>query len=63
MLLANSERDFFGVDGAVSSWNDGPVYGYGNAVDADPENGTSDYAESKAIVEANAAHAAAKRNA
>ncbi|KAH7347669.1 hypothetical protein B0T11DRAFT_360127 [Plectosphaerella cucumerina] len=51
MLLANSKRDFAGVDGPAGKYNAGSVCGAENAEDADPENGTSDLEESRRILE------------
>ncbi|MBE3049346.1 DUF1996 domain-containing protein [Candidatus Bathyarchaeota archaeon] len=50
MLLANSKRDFAGVDGPLGKYKDGSTCKR-DAVDADPENGTSDYLESMEILE------------
>ncbi|KAM0330604.1 hypothetical protein ACHAQA_003553 [Verticillium albo-atrum] len=50
MLLANDKRDFAGVDGPNGKYNAGSVCGADNARDADPENGTSDYEESRKIL-------------
>ena len=50
MLKADSKREFAGVDGPLGGYKDGSRC-EGEAVDADPEHGTSDYAESKRIVE------------
>ncbi|KAI3536951.1 hypothetical protein CABS01_15143 [Colletotrichum abscissum] len=51
MLLANSKRDFAGVDGPAGKYSAGSVCGAQNATDADPENGTSDYLTSKQILQ------------
>ncbi|KXH30971.1 hypothetical protein CSAL01_09176 [Colletotrichum salicis] len=51
MLLANSTREFAGVDGPAGKYNAGSVCSAKNATDADPENGTSDYATSKQILQ------------
>jgi hypothetical protein len=51
MLLANSKRDFAGVDGPNGAYNAGSVCDR-EATDADPDNGTSDIAEAAAIVKA-----------
>ena len=48
MLKADSKRDFAGVDGPLGGYGDGSAC-EGEAQDADPEHGTSDYAESKRI--------------
>ena len=53
MLLANDKREFAGVDGPAGAYNAGSLCGAENAVDADPEHGTSDYEESKAILAGN----------
>ncbi|KAF7536473.1 hypothetical protein G7054_g4510 [Neopestalotiopsis clavispora] len=50
MLLANSKTEFAGVDGPDGEYNAGSVCGADNATDADPDNGTSDYAESVALM-------------
>ncbi|KAF9870926.1 putative short-chain dehydrogenase [Colletotrichum karsti] len=50
MLKANDKRDFAGVDGPNGKYNAGTVCKT-TAEDADPENGTSDYAESKKILQ------------
>jgi hypothetical protein len=50
MLLANSKRDFAGVDGPDGVYNAGPKCPLGTAEDADPENGTSDWNESVALL-------------
>lgn len=50
MLLANDKRDFAGVDGPNGKYNAGSICN-GTAADQDPENGTSDYEESKSILE------------
>lgn len=51
MLLANDKRDFAGVDGPAGKYNTGSICNT-TAVDQDPEHGTSDYEESKSILEA-----------
>ncbi|KAH6871213.1 hypothetical protein B0T10DRAFT_466813 [Thelonectria olida] len=50
MLLANDKREFAGVDGPAGAYNAGSVCGAENAQDADPEHGTSDYEESRALL-------------
>ncbi|KAH7134004.1 hypothetical protein EDB81DRAFT_694028 [Dactylonectria macrodidyma] len=50
MLLANDKREFAGVDGPAGKSGDGSLCGAENAQDADPEHGTSDYEESKALL-------------
>ncbi|KAK7415428.1 hypothetical protein QQX98_005879 [Neonectria punicea] len=53
MLLANDKREFAGVDGPAGASDAGSLCGAENAVDADPEHGTSDYEESKALLAGN----------
>ncbi|KAI1865761.1 hypothetical protein JX265_008084 [Neoarthrinium moseri] len=50
MLKATSKTEFAGVDGPDGAYDAGSVCGSANAVDADPDNGTSDYAESVALL-------------
>ncbi|KAL6922381.1 hypothetical protein FSHL1_006340 [Fusarium sambucinum] len=50
MLLANSKRDFKGVDGPKGKYNAGSLCKAGEFKDADPEHGTSDYVESKRVL-------------
>lgn len=51
MLLASDKREFAGVDGPAGKHNAGSICN-GTAADQDPENGTSDYEESKTILQA-----------
>lgn len=47
MLLANSKREFKGVDGPNGKYNAGSLCKAEDFKDADPEHGTSDYEKSK----------------
>lgn len=49
MLQASDKSVFAGVDGPNGASDAGSVCGADKATDADPDNGTSDYAASKAI--------------
>ena len=46
MLLANDKRNFAAVDGPAGTGKAGSLCGAENAKDADPEHGTSDFAQS-----------------
>ncbi|KAK9418252.1 putative DUF1996 domain-containing protein [Seiridium unicorne] len=50
MLQATSKTEFAGVDGPDGTYDAGSVCGAENASDADPSHGTSDYAESVALI-------------
>ncbi|CAI4212345.1 unnamed protein product [Parascedosporium putredinis] len=50
MLLANSKRDFAGVDGPNGVYNAGSVCTRA-AVDVDPDHGTSDFLEARDVAE------------
>lgn len=49
-MLAIEEKGFYGVDGPNGKYNDGPLCDSEDVADADKENGTSDYEESKQII-------------
>lgn len=51
-MIADEVRGggYVGIDGPAGVYNAGSVCGAENAVDADPDHGTSDYATSKAVL-------------
>lgn len=59
MLKSDSKRDFKGVDGPLGKHDAGSICTR-DAEDADPENGTSDYLESKQVLEELAGSVSAK---
>lgn len=62
MLQANDKREFAGVSGPDGDYNAGSVCGAENAEDADPDNGTSDYATSKKIVDSSSKRSARRKS-
>lgn len=61
MLKASDKNNFAGVDGENGAYNAGSTCGADNAADADPNKGTSDYAESKKILAARKRRFAGRR--